>query len=69
MAAARDEYDGYVGSVARMVREGKSADDIAKRLLEIETDNMAFAATPRTPRRPRASCDAWSPDLIDESAR
>jgi len=35
VAAAQDEYDGYVGSVARMVRERKSADDIAKRLLEI----------------------------------
>jgi hypothetical protein len=36
--AAQDEYDAYVGPIARMVHEGRSAAELAEYLVEIETE-------------------------------
>ncbi len=42
VAAARDEYDQYVASVAVLVRAGRTASDLSKYLLEIETETMGL---------------------------
>lgn len=40
---AADEYDGYVGGVARMIASGVSEAALAGYLLSIETDRMGLA--------------------------
>lgn len=42
VAAARDEYDQYVASIAVLVRAGRTASDLSKYLLEIETETMGL---------------------------
>lgn len=43
--AARDEYHGYLPQVFSMVKQGKSVEEIAKHLENIETQTMGLTAT------------------------
>ena len=40
--AARDEYQGYIGGVFRLLEDGAAEQQIAKHLNQIETDNMGL---------------------------
>ena len=48
--AARDEYDGYVYGVFRLLLEGASEQAIAAHLLIAERDAMGLDGTPETHR-------------------
>ena len=37
---AADEYDGYIGPIGRMLREGRAAFEVAAYLTHITTDRM-----------------------------
>jgi hypothetical protein len=39
---AQDEYDGYVLGICRLLREGKSADELYRHLRWIEVDQMGL---------------------------
>ena len=40
---AQDEYDGYAGSIVKMLAAGATVSDLSKHLLEIETKSMGLA--------------------------
>jgi hypothetical protein len=42
VATARDEYDAYVAPLAQMMRQRRSAAELSRRLLEIETGTMGL---------------------------
>ncbi len=42
---AADEYDSYLGQIARRLREGASADEIAAFLHEVETVTMGLGSS------------------------
>jgi len=43
---AIDEYDGYSGRVARMLREGAQAPEIAEFLRQVRCDRMGLSSSP-----------------------
>jgi hypothetical protein len=43
---AVDEYDTYVGGVGQMLREGKTADEIAAYLRDIHENSMGSSPSP-----------------------
>ena len=51
---AADEYDGYVGSVGRMLREGASADDVAAYLADARHGRIGLGRS-TVSRRERAA--------------
>jgi hypothetical protein len=46
VSSAQDEYDAYVGSVARLLVSGASVEKIAAHLLAIETDVLGLTPDP-----------------------
>ena len=40
---AADEYDGYIGGIYALLRDGASDERIAQHLAEIETETMGLA--------------------------
>lgn len=42
---AADEYDSYLGQIARRLREGASADEVAAFLHEVETVTMGLGSS------------------------
>jgi hypothetical protein len=44
---ARDEYDGYVPLIVGLLRKGKSKDEIARHLYQIEGETMGLSVGSR----------------------
>jgi hypothetical protein len=42
---AQDEYDSYVADVYRLLESGATAKDIARHLVQVETDSLGFQDT------------------------
>ena len=45
-AGQRDEYDGYIGGVYRLLVSGATAVQVAEHLRKIEVENMGLRDTP-----------------------
>jgi len=60
--SARDEYDGYLGRVADLLRTGAPATRVADLLAQIRTITMALPSARRTDMRAARMLIAWHRD-------
>jgi hypothetical protein len=58
-AAARDEYDGYLGFVSEELRRGTSADEVARLLRFIRCERMGLPPHDEADMRVANALEAW----------
>lgn len=51
VAEATDEYDGYLGHVAGMLRDGATVDDVAAYLRDVRVDHMGLGGGRKAKKR------------------
>jgi hypothetical protein len=58
---AQDEYDTYLGHVARMLREQRGESELRRYLSQVRREHMGLPPAPLKDRRAaRAVCEWWS---------
>ena len=63
---AADEYDTYVGAVGRMLREGRSADEIHAYLTFVRVDRIGLGRLPGWEEREQIVADRLANWYADE---